>query len=132
MRILVFGTFDHLHPGHRYLLEEARKRGATSVVVARDPNVLRFKGKAPLQNEEERATAIRSAYSDLNVMLGDSSDFLAPVRAVQPELILLGYDQKLPPGVSEKDFPCRVERLEAFEPEKYKSSLRRANATNDH
>jgi glycerol-3-phosphate cytidylyltransferase-like family protein len=53
----------------------------------------------------------------------ESGDFLAPIRKFSPDIILLGYDQQLPPGVQAKDFPCAVERLEAFEPQKYKSSL---------
>ncbi|MEK7591615.1 MAG: adenylyltransferase/cytidyltransferase family protein [Patescibacteria group bacterium] len=124
MRILVFGTFDELHPGHRFVLEEALKRGETHVVVARDLNVQKIKGRLPKQNEEERRRAIEKAFPGMHPVLGDTSDFLVPVRAVKPDLIVLGYDQKLPPGVSEKDLPCAVERLPAFKPDKYKSSLR--------
>ena len=125
MRVLVFGTFDHLHPGHRFVLEEAKKRGETFVVVARDANVKKIKGRLPKQNEEERKRAIEEAFPDVHPVLGDNADFLAPVRSVRPDLVVLGYDQKLPPGVSEKDLPCRVERLPPFRPEKFKSSLRR-------
>ncbi len=125
MHILVFGTFDKLHPGHRFLLDEASKRGELSVVVARDANVVRIKGRAPVQDEKARIRAVQEAFPDATIILGDSHDFLVPVRAVHPDLILLGYDQKLPPGVRVSDLPCPIERLPAFEPEKYKSSLRR-------
>jgi cytidyltransferase-like protein len=128
MRVLVFGTFDLLHPGHRYLLAEAAKRGELNVVVARDRNVERIKGKTTVHSEEERLAAVRAAAPSARAMLGDREDFLAPVRAVQPDLILLGYDQKLPPGVTEDAFPCPVERLPAFEPEKWKSSILRRDA----
>ncbi len=126
LRVLIFGTFDGLHPGHHFVIDAARKRGDVSVVVARDRNVDRIKGRASRETEEERVAAIRNAYPDVTVMLGDPEDFLAPVRAVAPDLILLGYDQRLPPGVTDADFPCPVERLPAFEPEKYKSSLWRS------
>ena len=96
-----------------------------SVVVARDSNVMKIKGEAPVQSEDERKRVIEQAFPEANVILGDPKDFLVPVRAVKPELIILGYDQKLPPGVSEEDLPCPIERLGAFEPERYKSSLRR-------
>lgn len=122
MRVLVFGTFDGLHPGHRFVLDAAAKRGEMFVVVARDENVEKFKGRLPLQNEQERKEAIASLYPDANVRIGEQSDFLLPVREIQPDLILLGYDQKLPHDISEADFPCKIERLEPFEPEKYKSS----------
>jgi FAD synthetase len=124
MRVLVFGTFDHLHPGHHFVISEARKRGSTIVIVARDANVERIKGHLPEQSETERVAAIKKAFPKANVLLGDSTDFLRPLR-LQPDLILLGYDQKLPPGVTEADFPCPVERLPAFHPEQFKSSFMR-------
>lgn len=126
MRVLVFGTFDHLHPGHEFVLEEASKRGGLHVVVARDVTVERIKKRQPKQSEEARMEAIRKRFPKATVILGSSDDYLTPVRAVAPDLILLGYDQKLPPGVVESDLPGTVERLAAFEPEKHKSSLRRA------
>lgn len=125
MRVLVFGTFDELHPGHRFLLSEASKRGSLHVVVARDANVLKIKKRPPVQDEQTRMRGVEDAAPSATVLLGDAGDFLAPVRAVGPDLILLGYDQTLPPGVSEQDLPCPVERLPALEPGTYKSSLRR-------
>ncbi|MDB4978891.1 MAG: cytidyltransferase [Candidatus Peribacteria bacterium] len=125
MNVLVFGTFDHLHPGHLFLLNEAAKRGDLYVVVARDANVERFKGKKSDQPEDERVAAIQSKFPSATVLLGDADDFLAPVRSVKPDLILLGYDQKLPPGVSEENLMVPVERLPAFKPDVHKSSLRR-------
>ena len=126
-RVLVFGTFDLLHPGHRFVLTEAGKRGDVHVVVARDLNVRAIKGRMPKQSEQERFAALKQAFPKAEVILGDPNDFLAPVRAIKPDLILLGYDQKLPPSVTEKDLHCPIERLGAFEPEKWKSSLRRTH-----
>lgn len=125
MKVLAFGTFDLLHPGHRFVLTEAAKRGTLSVVVARDANVHRIKGRASVDDENARVENVRSVVPEATVLLGDPSDFLAPVRGVQPDLIVLGYDQKLPPGVTDDDFPCSVERLPAFEPEKHKTSILR-------
>ena len=128
MRVLVFGTFDRLHPGHEFLIREAMKHGELHVVVARDATVEIIKGNAPEQSEEQRIAAIRSVFPEADVVLGDAADYLAPVRTIHPDLILLGYDQKLPPGVSVEDLSCPVERLPAYEPEKYKSSIRRHEA----
>jgi FAD synthetase len=128
MRVLIFGTFDYLHPGHRFVLGEAMKRGETHVVIARDKNVEHIKGKLPKQNEKERLMVLQHTFPDVHARLGDTDDFLSPVRAIKPDLILLGYDQKLPPGLSETDLPCPVERLPSFEPEKWKSSLRKQQA----
>lgn len=123
MKVLVFGTFDHFHPGHQFVLNQAQKRGELFVVIARDSNVKKLKNLSATWPEEKRMAAVQEAFPSAQVMMGDKEDFLAPVKAVQPDLILLGYDQKLPPGVTEADFPCPVERLPAFEPEKYKSSI---------
>ncbi len=125
MRVLIFGTFDLLHPGHLFVFEAAKRRGDVTVVIARDANVLRIKGRPTEQPETERIAAVRRAFPEAEVILGDDTDFLAPVRAVRPDLILLGYDQRLPPGVTDDDLPCPVERVAAFQPETHKSSLRR-------
>lgn len=125
MRIMVFGTFDDLHPGHEYLLSHASSHGELWVVVARDANVLKIKNRPPLQTEDVRMKAIADAFPAAHVVLGDGADFMARIREVKPDLILLGYDQNLPPGVTEESLGVRTERLDAFEPHIYKSSLRR-------
>lgn len=125
MKVLVFGTFDRLHPGHRFVLTEAKKRGELYVVVARDRNVLRIKQKKPMQSERERKNAIAKAFPSAHVILGDPKNFLKPVLDIQPQLILLGYDQLLPPGLTVENLPCAVERLPAFYPDRYKSSKKR-------
>ncbi len=133
MRVMIFGTFDDLHPGHRYFLQHAAKRAGPSVsdhggfyvVVARDGNVRRIKGKLPQFSEIERAAAIRGAVPEATVLLGHPTDFLHHVRDLKPDLLVLGYDQRLPPGIREEDLPAKIERLPAFQPEKWKSSVLR-------
>ncbi len=123
MKVLVFGTFDGVHPGHRFVFDHALKRGDLYVVVARDATVERIKGRRPKHHEAARVQSIATLYPTARVTLGHPTDFRAPLRDIAPDLILLGYDQRLPPGVSEADFAVPVERLPAFHPEKYKSSL---------
>ena len=128
MRVMVFGTFDLLHEGHRFLLSEAGKRGAVTVIVARDRNVKRIKALKPMESEEQRREALQRAFPHYDIRLGDPDDFLAPVRDLGPDLILLGYDQKFPPGVKEerlKTYTVNIERISAFHPERFKSSKRR-------
>lgn len=120
---MIFGTFDRLHPGHEFVLHEAMKRGEVTAIVARDHHVKKIKNRTPVDDENARVAAIRKKFPMIDVRLGNEKDFLAPLREVKPDLILLGYDQKLPPGVSDTDLPCNVERLPAFHPERFKSSL---------
>ena len=128
MKILVFGTFDHLHPGHLSLLGQGAARGELHVVIARDAHVEEIKGRRPDESEQQRLENVQKAVPDAFVILGDADDYLVPVREIQPDLILLGYDQKLPPEVQMDDLPCPVERADAFEPEIYKSSLMKPNS----
>ncbi|HEY4500387.1 MAG TPA: adenylyltransferase/cytidyltransferase family protein, partial [Candidatus Paceibacterota bacterium] len=48
-RVMVFGTFDILHPGHLYFLRAAKKLGDYLIVsLARDVNVRKIKGRKAL------------------------------------------------------------------------------------
>jgi FAD synthetase len=127
MKVLTFGTFDHLHPGHLAYLTEAGVKGDLYIVVARDKHVEEIKGNAPDQSEEDRVTALEKAFPDATILLGDSEDYLKPVRSINPDLIVMGYDQRLPPGIEEADLPCPVERAKPHNPEEFKSSIRREN-----
>jgi len=44
-RVLLFGTFDKLHLGHRFVIDQAIKRGEVFIVVGRDKTVLKIKDK---------------------------------------------------------------------------------------
>jgi FAD synthetase len=125
-RVLTFGTFDVLHPGHLHYLSQAQERGELWVVVARDSTVLSIKGHSPIQSEQERLQGVQQAFPQAHALLGDPRDFTTPLRTVQPDLILLGYDQHLPPGVREEDLPCKVERASPLKPDEFKSSIRNA------
>jgi len=125
MRVLVFGTFDQFHPGHQFVLTEALRHGTLTVIIARDATVERIKGRLPVQDEISRKAAVQNFVPAAQVLLGDTTDYLKPVHTAQPDLILLGYDQELPLGISLDDLPCPMERLPAFLPELHKSSLRR-------
>ncbi|MFA6039639.1 MAG: adenylyltransferase/cytidyltransferase family protein [Candidatus Peribacteraceae bacterium] len=137
MRVLVFGTFDGLHPGHRYFLSQAVKRavptakygrGELFIVVARDGNVQRFKGRPAERSQAQRRREVEREFPQAHVLIGEVNDYFLPVLTVKPDLILLGYDQRLPPGVEERDLReagIDVERAKPFKPRTYKSSLLR-------
>ncbi len=58
-KVMTFGTFDLLHKGHVYFLKQASKYGKLVVVVARDKNVLKVKGKKPINSERKRLQNIK-------------------------------------------------------------------------
>ena len=125
MKVLTFGTFDHLHPGHLAYLNEAKSRGDLFIVVARDQHVEEIKGSAPDESEDDRIVALQKAFPEAEVILGDENDYLLPVRQINPDLIVMGYDQRLPPGVTEEDLGCKTLRAAPLDPTIHKSSNRR-------
>jgi cytidyltransferase-like protein len=121
---MVFGVFDNFHPGHRYYIAEAAKRcEELVVVVTRSEVVEQLKHRRPKQSDFERMKNIRNFYPPLKVALGD--EVLGSwniLRAHQPEMIFLGYDQH---GIAKelKKMNIKYEFLDSHEPEKFKSSL---------
>ena len=122
--VLAFGTFDKFHPGHEFFLCEAKKHGDRLVVViARDHNVEQIKGKLPHHSEQERLKMVQEFHVVDEAQLGleDFSRKEEVIKQIQPDVICLGYDQA--PKFKNSDPNIQVYRIEAFQPEKYKSSL---------
>jgi len=93
LKVLVAGTFDILHPGHIYLLNEASKYGDVHVIVARDSNVRRIKGRKTVFDENERKLMVENLKMVKKAYLGDPDDLFKKVEAIKPDIIFLGPDQ---------------------------------------
>ncbi len=122
--VLVFGTFDLLHPGHKWFLRTGAKHGGRLVaVIARDANVIKLKGRAPVWSEEARLKAVGGLPCVDRAVLGykDWRKRMAIIKDIKPDVIVLGYDQraKIPRG------GYKIIRLKAHHPEKYKTTLLR-------
>jgi len=124
-RVLCCGTFDYLHPGHLSFLQQAAALGdELFVVVARDENVKRIKGRSPDHREEERQAQVEKMGLADDVRLGyPGSDFLRIIADIQPDVVALGYDQTRPSGLEEAFPACKIVVLQPHQPDKYKSSL---------
>jgi len=93
-KVLVFGTFDLVHPGHVHFFTEAKKFGdELFVVVARDETVLKVKGKLPLHDEQERLRQIKSLDIVNKAILGNKDDKFKVIEELKPNVICIGYDQ---------------------------------------
>lgn len=126
---MVFGTFDIFHEGHKDFFRQAREYGEyLIVVVARDKNVLRIKGRLPQNNENDRLKKIsESKLADI-VVLGDLDNQYKVIKEYKPDMICIGYDQKY----SEKELKeklaefgldkTQIVKMSSFHPEIYKSS----------
>ena len=127
--VITFGTFDIVHPGHVYFLQEAKSHGDRLVtIVARDQNVMKFKGKAPLHHENKRMQDIK----DLNIAdlveLGHETDYFFAIRKHKPDVIALGYDQtylvrELSEFLYHNDYRAELITIEGFGPDEHKSSI---------
>jgi len=129
VRVLVFGTYDVLHPGHRDFFRQARALGdELMVVIARDQTVLEVKGRAPQHTETERLAAVEACPEVKQAYLGRLGDKYAIIEERQPDIIALGYDQghfadRLPEELAKRGLQVKIVRLKAYKPELYKSSL---------
>lgn len=128
-KVLVFGTFDGVHEGHKYLFREAKKYGEQLyVVVALDVTVRQVKGREPRFGQQERLRDVATQAEVDEALLGNPGDKYAVIEQVRPDVICLGYDQKifadrLEEELVARNVSARIVRSAAFHPEKYKSSL---------
>ena len=91
-RVVATGTFDLLHPGHLYYLEESRRLGdKLYVIVARDANV-RHK-PTPVIPENQRLAMVAALRPVDHALLGDLHDMFRPIREIQPAIITIGFNQ---------------------------------------
>lgn len=127
-RVVATGTFDILHPGHIYYLEESRKRGdELHVIVARDANV-RHK-PPPVIPEEQRLRVISALRIVDHARLGDPVDMFRPIEEIRPAVITLGFNQhfeesRLAAALAERGICSEVVRIGEYQGDPICSSRR--------
>lgn len=129
-KVIVFGTFDLIHPGHIHMLKEAKEYGEfLIVVVARDNTVCDVKGRKPMFDEETRKRHVEDLKIANKVRLGCLGDHYQAISEEKPDIIALGYDQQVfvdnLTKVVEED--VQIVRLAPFLEKKYKSSILKKN-----
>lgn len=125
---LLFGSFDGIHPGHKYVLEQAKKYTMPIiVVVAQDSTILKIKGRLPKYSTKERVKHLKNLFPEAIITLGDvKQGTWSAIKKYKPGIILVGYDQhSLKNALLEiqPSFRFTIQQLEAYFPEKYKSSI---------
>lgn len=126
--VMCAGTFDTIHPGHLYYLSEAKKFGdRLIVVVSRDETSEKFKGKKPIHNERERLEQVRSLEVVDETVLGKHGNIFNIIEEINPDVICLGYDQKvqkleLEDELKKRNIKADVIRIGSYMPNVYKSS----------
>jgi len=120
-RVLIAGTFDLIHAGHIFLINEAAKLGDVFVVVATDKNREMFSGERPIITQEQRLEVIKSIKNVKDARIGrNDNDTLKTVQDINPDIILLGPDQRYSIEILKKELKKRglstikIKRLESY------------------
>ena len=123
--VMVFGTFDVIHPGHLHFFQQAAKYGdKLIVVVARDVNVFRHKNKNPYNDEKKRLKNIEKIDYINKAILGDKEQKIKPIITYKPSTICLGYDQRPDTKLLNEieNLGIAINRLRPYKSHLYKSS----------
>lgn len=92
-RIVATGTFDIIHPGHLFYLDQSRALGdELYVIVAREQNV-KHKPK-PIIPEDQRLAMVLGLKPVDHAVLGDLTDKFRPIREIKPDIITIGFNQR--------------------------------------
>ena len=133
-KVMLFGTFDGLHPGHLDFFKQARNVAGDHafliVSIARDKNVFKIKNHIPHLNEKARMALLRKCELVDKVVLSGLNDHLPHILKEAPEIIALGYDQthyvdNLEKDLKNKGLNVKIVRLRPYKHTVYKNSLLR-------
>lgn len=125
-RVVAQGTFDLLHPGHVHYLAEAATFGTELIViVARRSNVVHK--EQPVLSARQRREMVDAFGVVDEAILGDEEDIFVPIERLDPDVIVLGYDQHhdeadLQDALAARGIDCEIERTSPRTP-KYDDEL---------
>jgi FAD synthetase len=126
-RVLIFGTFDILHPGHIFFIKFSAKYGALIVSLARDSHVKLLKNKQVNFNFRQRHNRLGRLKVISDIVPSDpilnSYKILSKVR---PNLIILGHDQRallldLKRVIIKRGLDCKIMTAPKFKRDTYAS-----------
>ncbi|MBN2734308.1 MAG: FAD synthase [Methanomicrobiaceae archaeon] len=126
VRVVATGTFDILHPGHIYYLDESKKLGdELFVIIARDENI-KHKPK-PVMPEDQRLFMVQSLKVVDNARLGAIGDMLKPIEEIAPDIITIGFNQyfdieNLQNRLDSRGIKAKVMKISGFDGEGFSSS----------
>ncbi|MFA7286603.1 MAG: adenylyltransferase/cytidyltransferase family protein [Patescibacteria group bacterium] len=133
-RVLVFGTFDVLHPGHVRFLTAAAKFGSVMVALTPDTLVTTYKGRPPVNSYSVREGRLRDMAVVTDVVAADNTpNTYDIIEKLRPEVLVLGYDQTglratITKKLSETEISASIRMIEAYRSDVYRSSRLRALA----
>jgi len=127
-KVILFGTFDILHPGHLNLFSQAKEYGdSITVVLARDKTIEKVKKRKPVFDENQRKINLENLDIIDKVVLGNLDDKYKVIEDIKPDVICLGYDQMfftegLEKELEKRNIKTKIIKLTPYKHEIYKSS----------
>jgi FAD synthetase len=112
-KVLVGGCFNKIHLGHIKFLKEAKKLGDYLVVVLAHDKNNKKPYKIPAKIRKENLERLKIADK---VIVGHRNDFRKTIEKEMPNIIALGYDQKLPKDLEDyiKKLKIKIVRIKKF------------------
>lgn len=94
--VVVAGTFDLFHRGHLSLLTRAAGLGEVHALVNTDMFVTAFKGRLPIQHQDDRLAMVRAQRPVLAASLNHSADLRTTIDRYVPQrrglIVVVGDD----------------------------------------
>ncbi|MDA3810586.1 MAG: adenylyltransferase/cytidyltransferase family protein [Spirochaetaceae bacterium] len=129
--VLVFGTFDVIHPGHKFFLQQSATFGDKLIaVIARDEFVNSTKKKSPVHSQNERMEhIIKSGLVDDACLSDTVTGSFNVVNNINPQIICFGHDQtKLADSfkmwMTKNNKNIEIQIIDPYLRDRYSSTLR--------
>lgn len=123
--VMATGTFDIIHSGHGFYLNEAKKLGGEDaklvVVIARDSTV-KAKKRVPVVCEEQRLEVVKMLKPVDEAYLGHTGNMFKIVHEIKPDIIAIGPDQHFNLDELRKELKKRNIDAEVIRVTKYKKA----------
>jgi len=125
---LLFGSFDHFHLGHQWVLNQAKKMcDHLTVIVALDESIQRRKHRTPTHALDQRIKAVKESALADEAYPGDAQEGDWSIFQHNPiDVVFVGYDQHELLAALKQIQPVysfQIVQLESYHPDRYKSSL---------
>jgi len=136
--VLAGGVFDIIHPGHIHTLNAAKALGDVLVVaIATDKTAQKMKKRQPLHNQELRRELVSCLSMVDKAIVGHEDDIFETVKAIKPDIIVLGYDQVhqkqfISDGCKRMNLDIRIVRLQSPVPELSSSEIEKKYGKDIH
>jgi len=136
--VLAGGVFDIIHPGHIHTLNAAKALGDVLVVaIATDKTTQKMKKRQPLHNQELRRELVSCLSMVDKAIVGHEDDIFETVRAIKPDIIVLGYDQVhqeqfISDGCKRINLDVEIVRLQSPVPELSSSEIEKKYGKDIH